>query len=329
MTSTGADHAYWRSLNELAETAEFRALLEREFPDAPEGLTTSSRRQFLKLMGASLALAGMAGCRWPREYIAPYADRPANRDPGVPVHYATTMDLGGVGTGLLAKSYDGRPIKLEGNPKHPGSLGGTSAIHQAAVLGLYDPDRLKLPVRSTQKGRKNRTWAEFDRWADEHFAALRAARGHGLRVVSEASSSPTLAAVRKRFLTVFPQARWYEYEPLTRDNQREGTRMAFGAPMRPLIDFARADVIVALDDDFLDQHPAAVPYTRGFASRRTADDGSMNRLYVVESHLTLTGSNADHRYAERRVDVSIRLAQLGAELANRGLEMPAGVAQKL
>ena len=329
MTSQGSDHAYWRSLNELADSAEFRAFLDNEFAAPPEGLTATSRRQFLKLMGASLAMAGMAGCRWPQDYIAPYAGRPQGRSPGVPVHYATTMELGGIGTGLLAKSFDGRPIKLEGNPDHPGSLGGTNAIQQAAVLDLYDPNRSKLPVQATQGGRENRTWDEFDRWAREHFAALRAAGGRGLCVLSEATSSPTTAESKRRFLAAFPQARWFEYEALSRDNQREGTRIAFDAPHRPLIDFARADIIVSFDDDILDQHPAAVPYTRGFAARRTADDGKMNRLYVIESILSLTGSNADQRYAERRSDVAIRLAQLGAELSKHGLEMPAGAAQKL
>jgi molybdopterin-containing oxidoreductase family iron-sulfur binding subunit len=302
-------------VEDRSDSPEFRAFLETEFPNIAAGMTASTRRQFMKIMGASVALAGMTGCRWPKETIAPYAKRPRDRSPGVPVDYATAMDIGGVATGLLVKSYDGRPIKIEGNPDHPDSLGGSNSLQQASVLQLYDPDRSRSPVH----GGKPATW-------DAGLAMLRGLRsdgGQGLAVLSEANSSPAFADARQRFLAACPQAQWYEYEALSRDNEREGTRIAFGAPYRTHIDFAKARRIVSFDSDFLMDHPATVAYTRHFARYRTAEDGTMSRLIQIESNYSLTGSNADNRYAERSSDVGMRLCQLGAELKAKGLAMPA------
>ncbi|MEW6253344.1 MAG: TAT-variant-translocated molybdopterin oxidoreductase, partial [Planctomycetota bacterium] len=220
---------YWRSLEELAGTPELQRMLEREFPSVAaqwreNGGDGPSRRHFLKLMGASLALGGMTGCRWPKEHIMPASRQPVNRVPGVPVQYATTFELGGVGTGVLVTSYDGRPIKIEGNPKHPFSRGKTNAWMQASVLELYDPDRshdvLRLvgalrdrppagqapagqpPAGQTPSGQPSagrsragqtvrhevRTWAEFEAFAKSHFAGLRANRGAGLGIIAGVSA---------------------------------------------------------------------------------------------------------------------------------------------
>ncbi len=328
MLSDLGGKAYWRSLDELADAPEFRARLEREFPEFAPLLSGTSRRQFLKLMGASLALGGLTACRWPQETIVPYVRRPAGRTPGVPVQYATTFELGGAGIGVLASSFDGRPIKLEGNPLHPGSRGASSAIMQAAILEMYDPDRsISIRVRR-ETGPAQATFDQFDIFANEHFLALRTSGGTGLRVLSETSSSPTLAALKKRFAAVFPQARWYEYEPISFDNERAGTLTAFGAAWRPQYRFDQADVIVCLDADPLLTHPAALQYTRDFASRRTAGDEhhTMCRLYAVESGVSLTGSNADHRYAVRSSQIPQVLVELCRQLAALGVNVPVDLA---
>ena len=329
----GTGKEYWRSLEERAQTPEFRNFIAREFPGLAEELLLSpSRRQFLKVMGASLALAGLAGCRWPRESIVAYNQRPPGRIPGKAVYYATTMDVGGVGTGLLVRSYDGRPIKIEGNELHPASLGASGAIEQSAILEMYDPDR---SIGAIAAGGPERTPEEVDKrflpFAREHFGKVRGAGGAGLCVLSEASSSATLADLRERLLRACPQAAWFEYEPVSRDNERAGTAIALGGPYRPIYrlhdlerDEPLADVILCLDADLLGRDPSALRYTREFARGRTADDAEqrMNRLYAVESNVSLTGSNADHRYAVRSLDVAQVAWEIAAALGELGVNVP-------
>lgn len=339
-------HVCWRSLDELADTPAFRRFLESEFPNLPvDGHSGPSRRDFFRIVGASLALAGVAGCRWPRETIVPYADPPSSRTPGRPVRYATAMELDGVATGLLVTSYDGRPIKVEGNDRHPFSLGSSSAWAQAAILDLYDPDRSQREWHVADRavnGEQRRLPAaqtprppDFATWAAAHFAELKQKQGAGLCVLAEPSTSPTLADVRAGFLKAFPQARWFEYCPLSRDNEREGTRLAFGKPFRPQFKLSEPEdengvarpavqVLVCLDADLLLTHPAAMRYTREYARGRTADDSErlMNRLYVVESCLSLTGSNADQRFAVCSSEIGRVAYLLAAELAGLGLTIP-------
>jgi molybdopterin-containing oxidoreductase family iron-sulfur binding subunit len=216
MPSLGTEktgQAYWRSLDELLQTPEFRAQIEREFPSIADDLLSSgSRRTFLKVMGASLAFAGLTGCRWPRENIVPQTVQPNGRTPGVPEHYATSMELGGVGAGLVVTSFDGRPIKIEGNAMHPGSLGATSAFAQAAILEMYDPDRSRMQMQKSGDGagrepRGPRSWDEFAAFAGPHFTSIRNAAGDGLSILSETSSSPTLAALKEQFLKALPKAK--------------------------------------------------------------------------------------------------------------------------
>ena len=341
--------AYWRSLDELAQTPEFRAFVENEFPNHAAGLLDGpSRRQFLKIMGASFALAGLAGCRrWPEEKLAPFAYRPDGRPPGTMLQYATAMELGGVATGLLVTSYDGRPIKIEGNPLHPGSLGAASAIHQASVLELYDPDRSRSLAQREQPGKQptvvTRTWDDFVAFARPHFDGLKKNGGAVLAVLSEAASGPSMADMRGRWAKAFPQARWCEYEPIGRDNEREGTRQAFGKPMRPQLHLDQADVILCLGADIFGTHPNALRYARDWAERRrggivrapSASAGSrpasfeldrsaglnpaarMPRLYVAESTYTITGSVADHRLPLFGGGISTLVEQL-----SRGLHEP-------
>jgi molybdopterin-containing oxidoreductase family iron-sulfur binding subunit len=318
-----------RRLSDLAETPELRRLFETSFPGLWDRSATGpggvpSRREFLKLMGASLALAGLTGCRWPKETIVPATHQPVDRVPGVPVQYATAIELAGVATGLLVTSYDGRPIKIEGNDQHPFSRGKTSAWMQASILDLYDPDRSTNPVFYARAGREaqrlNRTSEDFAAFAREHFAALRTAGGAGLAVLAEPSSSPTLGDAQARFFQAFPQARWYAHDPLARDNEIAGARLAFGASYRTHLHLDKADVIVSLDNDFLMTHPAAVRYAADFAARRRAADGTMSRLYVFESNLTVTGAAADQRYPVRPSQIPGVLERLCAEVGKRSAE---------
>jgi MoCo/4Fe-4S cofactor protein with predicted Tat translocation signal len=308
---------YWRSLDDLADTPEYRALVEDEFPGlAQELLSPRTRRAFLKIMGASLGVAGLTSCRWPKELILPYAHRPQDRTPGVPQHFATAMELGGAAMGLLVTSYDGRPIKIEGNPLHPTSRGTATALAQASLLEMYDPDRSTNVVRRQGDQVMSPSWDDFTAFTGEHFGGLRANRGAGLAVLSEQSYSPSLARLRARFREVFPAAKWYEWESISRDAEREGTTLLFGKPYRPQYDLGRSEVIVCLDADPIFDHPAALQLARGFASQRRAEDGTMNRLYAVEPTVSLTGSMADHRAAVAASAVPMVAATLLAEVSS-------------
>jgi MoCo/4Fe-4S cofactor protein with predicted Tat translocation signal len=296
---------WWRSLDELQDTDEFCDFVNAEFPSqAPKLLSDVSRRNFLKVMGASMALMTLAGCRWPEEEIVPFAHRPEDTTPGVPKTFASALEIGGVATPVLVKSFDGRPIKVDGNPDHPAGSRGSTAITQASVLGLYDPDRSTRP----RKAGKIVPFADFDQFLASHFATQ--GDGAGLRVLSEAVGSPTLLEMRLRFEGTFGKARWHEYEPFSRDAEIEGLKAATGRPLRAHLDLNRATVIVSLEDDLLGEHPDSVRLTRAFAAHRSASNGEMNRLHVAESTVTVTGGAADHRYVMPSRDV----AKLAGEL---------------
>ena len=284
---------YWRSLEELAGSPAFQEALHREFPKgASEWVDSVSRRGFLKVMGASMALAGMTGCvRLPLEPIVPYVRQPEDVIPGRPQFYATAMTLGGYASPLLVESHLGRPTKIEGNDKHPASLGGTDIFAQAHVLGLYDPDRSQSVVSMGDQ----RSWQSFLGAIHGPLSAQKALQGAGIRILTPTISSPTLADQLRGFLKIYPHAKWHVYEPVNRDNVLEGAKLAFGQPVETRYDFEKADVIVSLDADFLYAgFPGNVRYIRDFAKRRNPD-GKMNRLYVVESTPTTTGAKADHR----------------------------------
>jgi molybdopterin-containing oxidoreductase family iron-sulfur binding subunit len=324
--------AYWRSLDELADTPEFRRFVESEFPSMASWLSKSpSRRQFLKLMGASMALAGLAGCRWPQEKLVPAASQPAGRVPGKTVQYATAMELGGYAQGLLVTCHVGRPIKIEGNPLHPINRGAADAIAQASILEFYDPDRSRQLVqnefealrrrviRQTKDTGKPRQWSDFEAFAKPHFAELRAKQGAGLYILSETTSSPSMIDMRGRLQAAFPQAQWFEYEPISRDNERAGTAMAFGRPYRPHYALDKTDVIVSFDEDLFGTHPAALKHARDFVAGRLVDrhgsrldnGGEMNRLYVTESGYSITGAMADHRWPSQPGSMAFRTWALG------------------
>jgi molybdopterin-containing oxidoreductase family iron-sulfur binding subunit len=284
---------YWRSLEELAGTPEFQEMLHREFPKgASEWVDSVSRRGFLQLMGASLAMAGMTGCtKLPLEPIVPYVKQPEEVIPGRPRFYATAVTLSGYASPVLVESHLGRPTKIEGNDKHPASLGGTDIFTQAALLGMYDPDRSQTIMRL---GEVN-SWSAFVRETKGPLTVQKNIGGAGIRILTQTISSPTLADQLREFLKTYPQAKWHVYEPVNRDNVLEGAKLAFGQPVETRYDFSKADVIVSLDADFLYAgFPGNTRYIRDFASRRNPD-ANMSRFYAIESTPTSTGAKADHR----------------------------------
>ncbi len=289
---------FWRSLDQLAGTERFQQFLEDEFPQAARSLVEAvDRRQFLKIMSASMALAGVSGCtRQPDEKIIPYVKQPENVVPGEPLYYATAMPLGDDAIGLLVENHVGRPTKIEGNALHPASLGATDAIAQAAVLGLYDPDRSRAVTQAGEIRPWSALAAEIAAIVQRHGAN----GGEGLRFLTEAVNSPTAASQMRAILEKLPKAKWHRYQPVNRDASRTGSQYAFGEILDSRYRVENADVIFSLDADFLASGPGNVRHAREFATRRrlgaakTASQ-AMNRLYVVETTPSLTGSMADHR----------------------------------
>jgi molybdopterin-containing oxidoreductase family iron-sulfur binding subunit len=284
----------WRGLEELAETEEFQEALRHEFPwretEEVEGI---DRREFWRLMGASLAMAGLSGCATqPPERIVPYVRQPEGITQGVPLFFATAMPFAGHSLGLLVKSHMGHPIKVEGNPRHPASLGATDPFAQASLMTLYDPDRSPTVV---YHGRIS-NWIAFIGAMSMALEEQRASQGARVRLLTETVISPTLGQQIQAFLNAYPAARWHQYEAVTRDGPRIGSRMAFGQFVNTYYRFDKADVILSADGGFLSCGPAGVRYAHDFSTRRGSRAGSaMNRLYAVESSPSNTGASADHR----------------------------------
>ncbi|HVR95098.1 MAG TPA: TAT-variant-translocated molybdopterin oxidoreductase [Thermoanaerobaculia bacterium] len=319
---------HWRSLEQRAGTPEAQAFREREFPvgasELPEGI---DRRSLVQLLGASLALAGLTSCRKPVENIVPYVEPPENVVPGVPKHYATTMPFGIGGYGLLVESHEGRPTKIEGNELHPATAGTASAQMQAAVLGLYDPDRSEHPL---QKGRgsspQKKTWADFlADWKSRESRYL-AAGGAGLAVLAQPSASPTLFRLATALRQRFPQMLWATWEPVSDENALAGAALTTGQPLRTSYDLGAARVILSLDADLLLSENDAVAHGRGFiAGRRLGSEKDpMNRLWAVESAFTTTGAMADHRLALPSGRIGAFALALGRALGALGLPEAAG-----
>jgi MoCo/4Fe-4S cofactor protein with predicted Tat translocation signal len=294
---------YWRSLEEFADTDEFHEFIQREYPEnAEEWSDPVGRRTFIKIMGASLALAGLSGCVYqPPEAIVPYVRQPEEYVPGKPLYFATAFTMGGVASGILAKSNEGRPTKLEGNPDHPTSLGATDLFAQASLLTLYDPDRSQTITFREEIS----TWPAFLADMRKNLDDQKAKQGAGLRFLTETVTSPTLGSQLKAVLAEYPSAKWYQYEPVGRDNVRSGALMAFGQPVNTTYRFDLADRVLSLDADFLACGPGSVRYLRDFSKKRRVEHGktTMNRLYVVESTPSLTGAKADHRLSLRPSEI--------------------------
>jgi molybdopterin-containing oxidoreductase family iron-sulfur binding subunit len=294
---------HWKSLDELADAPAFLEFLHREFPEQASMFEDpKGRREFITLMGASLALAGLTACtKQPAEKILPYVRQPEQLVPGRPLFFATAAGHDGYARGILVESHEGRPTKVEGNPDHPASLGGSDVFGQAHVLSLYDPDRSKTVLYFGE----DRTWGDFRAALREALDKQKAKQGAGLRFLTGRVTSPTLAAQMASVLAAFPQAKWTSWEPAGRDNARAGAVLAFGEPVEPQYRLDQADVILSLEADFVASHPASLRLVREFAARRkpSAEKPEMNRLYVVEGSPTSTGASADHRLALRSSEI--------------------------
>ena len=312
---------YWRSLDQLADTPEFREFLHREFPENASEMTNPvTRRKFLTLMGASIAFAGLAGCRKPVEKIVPYVKAPENVVLGNPLNYTTTMPFGLNGYGLLVESHEGRPTKIEGNEKHPVTQGKGNRFTQASILDLYDPDRSNAVYRSGKRA----SWDDFKAAWDKLYREFGATAGEGLAVLSQPFNSPTLHRLYKEFKKVFPKSSWIAYEPLSDENILNGLRMLNGTPLQPLYAYEKAKVILALDADFMMGETNDIAAARGFAKGRAVQDvtDDMNRLYVVEQNYTVTGAMADHRLRMQWLQIPLFLKAVVAELIKQGAVIP-------
>ena len=314
---------FWRTLAEK-EGANLDELVGDEFASRlPDQFDVVQRRTFLKLMGASLALAGMAGCtKQPPEQILPYSRQPEDVVPGRPLFYATSMVLGGRATGLLVESHEGRPTKVEGNPLHPASLGATDIYAQAALLDLYDPDRMQTLTNMGEIF----PWSAFIGAMRSVVTTQSATKGAGLRILTETVCSPSLAGQIEEILTRFPAARWHQWDPGSEMNAAAGLRMAAGTDASVHYNLERAAVVVALDADFFGCGPGHVRYARQFATRRRPE-GAGCRLYAAESMPTTTGAKADHRLPLKPSQIESLARALAADLGvagvNRGAALPA------
>ena len=325
---------YWRSLEELADTPEFREFVAREFPQQAEGWNDPiERRTFIKLMGASLALAGLSGCVFqPPEKIVPYVKQPEDQVPGKALFFATAAPLFGAATPVLVRSNEGRPTKIEGNPDHPNNRptdfppedpirdqrgsSATDIFAQASILGLYDPDR--SPTLTYREAIS--TWNAFVGEMRSIVDEQRPKQGAGIRFLTEPIISPTLGAQMRELLTLFPQAKWHQYEPANRDNARAGAVMALGQPVNTTYRFDLAQRVLSLDCDFLSCLPGSLRYAREFMARRriTETNKEMNRLYVVETTPSNTGAVADHAWTVKPSDLRRIADELTAAATQQG-----------
>jgi MoCo/4Fe-4S cofactor protein with predicted Tat translocation signal len=319
---------YWKSLEELAESPGFLEFLHREFPEQASSFEDPrGRREFLTLMGASLALAGLTACtKQPPEKILPYVRQPEDMVLGRPLFYATAVAQDGFARGVLVESHEGRPTKIEGNPDHPQSLGATDVAGQAHILGLYDPDRSHTVKYYGQV----RPWAAFREDLAAALAKQEGKHGSGIRFLSGTVTSPTLAAQMQAVLDKFPKARFHSHDAAGRDNTRAGAILAFGELVETHLHLDQADVILSLDADFLGEGPASLRLIREFARRRrpgthAPEAGSeapvaMNRLYVVEGTPSPTGASADHCLPLRSSEIQglARAVAAGLGLAVEG-----------
>ena len=317
----GNSPRFWRGLDELADTPEFRDHKENEFPHgANDSEAKLDRRELMKVMAASAAFAGLTGCtKLPTQKIVPYVRQPEEIIPGKPLFYATAATLSGVATGVLVESHMARPTKIEGNPDHPASLGAADSLVQASILNLYDPDRSRAVVRDGRLA----SWSDFQ---NEVSLALGAAGGPaGLRLLSGTITSPSLGEQIRALLSGFSGAKWIQYESITRDNVRDGALLAFGEVVNPVYRVDQADVILTLDSDFLTRGPGSIRYAREFAQKRRVEnaDSKMNRLYSVESTPGNTGAMADHRLKMRASDIESFARALARELGLNTVAAPA------
>jgi MoCo/4Fe-4S cofactor protein with predicted Tat translocation signal len=320
--TSGGSRRFWSSLEELIDEDGFREWLVAEFPAASAMLDDAGRRQFLKLIGASLLLGGLAGCGETRsDQALPYVNQPENTFPGVPRYYATAVLFEGYAQPVVATTYSGRPTKLDGNPGHLVTRGASDPFMQSAIFALYDPERSKIP---THQGDAS-TWAAFTRDLGSQRAKWRERNGEGLRVLTGAITSPTLIRQMQDLAQQFPRMRWHRFEPVGAARQDEAMMSAFGRPIIPHFRLDRCDVIVCLDHDLLGPGAHQVPHAMAWAQRRgeAAPGQGRGRLHVAESIPTLTGTVASTRLPCDASRLNVLAQAIGARFALAGWTMPA------
>ncbi|TWT78193.1 Tetrathionate reductase subunit B precursor [Posidoniimonas polymericola] len=323
-TRSSSASPYWRSIDELQQTPEFMEFVHREFPQAADEIPAGiSRRRWMQLMSASFALAAAQGCRWKTEQIATFSDRPEGYVPGSITKYATSIDWAGAPRHLLVSCYDGRPIKVDGNPNHPAVRGGSDTFSQAATLALYDPDRQQQPIDRSGKGASNADWSEVDAAIAAVVEKLGESGGGTFAVLKQPTHSVSLDAALKAVLEKLPQAKVYEYAPLARDSELAGAELAFGERVRTRYNLQGARVIACFDSDLLKDHPESLALARDYADGRDPD-GDMNRLYCVESQFSMTGGCADHRLPLRSSAIPAALAKLLSLVESGEVTVPEG-----
>jgi Fe-S-cluster-containing dehydrogenase component len=326
---TGNPVKLWRTMEEaLTGRPLGKSRLGEQFGN---GSVQVNRQDFLRLMSASLALAGLTACAGEPKgptHIAPYVRRPEGTTEEQSFFYASALTHQGYAEGTLVRQVSGRPIKVEGNPKHPASLGATRIFNQAQTLTFYDPDRSQTLLNKGQKATWDDLVAVLTNVANSH----RAKQGDGIRVLSETVTSPSLAGLIQTLLKQFPSAKWHQWEPVNRDNVREGSRLAFGDIVDPQYHLDQADVILTLDAELLNGIPGSLRYARDFAKKRTPtlNGGNQNRLYAAESSPTITGMVADNRLPLRasEVDGVARAIAAGVGVAGVSAGSLAGAAQQ-
>jgi MoCo/4Fe-4S cofactor protein with predicted Tat translocation signal len=325
-TSNSANaRRYWRSLDELADTPEFKDWLHREFPQGASEFTDDvSRRHFLKIMSASFAFAGLAmagaGCRRPEEKLEPFGKQPEDYIYGKSEYFATAMPTRTGAIPLVVKSYEGRPIKIEGNALYPGGNGGTDRYAQASILNLYDPDR----ARHFKHDGKIVSRDEALKFLDDLSAKFSANQGEGLAFLAESSTSPSRARLQKITARTFPKSKWFTYDAIDSGIHQRAATQAFGQPVKPIFNFDKAKVILSLDCDFLGGEDDAHNHIRKFAASRKAGEG-MSRLYAIESLFTLTGANADHRLRVPASSIGQIASAILSVITGSSGSIPAGV----
>jgi molybdopterin-containing oxidoreductase family iron-sulfur binding subunit len=299
----------------------------KDQPSADPGDASIGRRGFMFFAGATAALAAEGCARRPVEKIMPYSKAPEHVLPGVPSHYASVRRFGSDAIGIVAESHEGRPTKIDGNPEHPSSKGGSNVWIQAAIYDLYDPDRSATPMRGGRvpaaqgvASHQPATWGEFDAVLSDIARAAQADGGAKLRLLVEPTNSPTFLRLRDAVQAKLPQAKIHVWSAVNDANVREGARIAFGQPVNVVADYGQAKVVLSVDSDFLGTEPGMVRANGQFTAGRKlhkGPDDTMNRLYVVEPTFTITGMNADHRLRLAAQDVERYLVALAKELADK------------
>ena len=308
------EFGYWKSLKDISSEEDYNRFLKQSEHNIDNGL---SRRNFLSLIAASVALAGLEGCKKPVQKIIPYVEAEIGTIPGIPKYYASTLPFKNNALGVVIENHDERPVKVEGNEKHPATMGKSNSFAQASTLEMYDPDR----ARGIKfKGNKV-DWSEYLKFAK----SINKTNGKGLAVLMQESSSPTIKSIKEDFKKNLPNADWVVYESINNENLYDGIEKAFSKRLQPLYRLENAQIIVSLGSDFLGVDDNNIYHTRKFAQNRDIVDetSTMNRLYVAESSISSTGSSADHRLNVAQHEMENLLAELAYELKMLGLSVNA------